>query len=330
MEMKLFKVESADTGAVYTIRMDSFDPSITKFKSQLALFVSIPPQDQILLIGPPYRRFSDSQFGNASESQHQSASQAQTQIQRIFLYNRQVLTGEIVHPLETRLPPYEVGTAVEIAGERESSDLSRLLEHVSSPLLRALPDFERQFLKNLKRGEHFISISEQILTVCKQCVREQGVQIDALQAAVSNLRDHYITTKTAFEAVQEKLSTQQDRHQMLLDSFDSDINNLKSIQLHPALVSSVGGKEAVLSIANTGTNMSVTGASGLYPCSSPPLSPSPSSSSTKTGYFNESPGSGTGVRGSVPIITPNSSEKNDNVSGSPSIKSGIASMVSGD
>jgi hypothetical protein len=26
MDLKLFKVESADTGAVYTIRMDSFDP----------------------------------------------------------------------------------------------------------------------------------------------------------------------------------------------------------------------------------------------------------------------------------------------------------------
>lgn len=26
MEIKLFKVESADTGAVYTIRMDSSDP----------------------------------------------------------------------------------------------------------------------------------------------------------------------------------------------------------------------------------------------------------------------------------------------------------------
>jgi hypothetical protein len=40
------------------------------------------------------------------------------------------------------------------------------------------------------------------VSVCKQCVREQGVQIDALQAAVSNLRDHYVTTKTAFETAQ--------------------------------------------------------------------------------------------------------------------------------
>lgn len=35
--------------------------SITKFKSQLALFASITPQDQILLIGPPYKRLSDTQ-----------------------------------------------------------------------------------------------------------------------------------------------------------------------------------------------------------------------------------------------------------------------------
>ena len=68
MEIKLFKVESADSGGVYTIRMDSSDPSITKFKSQLALFVSIPPPDQILLIGPPYKKLSDAQVPPSSLS----------------------------------------------------------------------------------------------------------------------------------------------------------------------------------------------------------------------------------------------------------------------
>lgn len=35
------------------------------------------------------------------------------------------------------------------------SDVSALLEKASSPLLRALPDFERQFLRNLKRCCYF-------------------------------------------------------------------------------------------------------------------------------------------------------------------------------
>ena len=70
--------------------------------------------------------------------------------QRIYLYNRQVLTGEQGLPACPQLAPFRVGlpdTDVDLS----TSDVSALLEKASSPLLRALPDFERQFLKNLKR-----------------------------------------------------------------------------------------------------------------------------------------------------------------------------------
>jgi hypothetical protein len=70
--------------------------------------------------------------------------------QRIYLYNRQVLTGEQGLPASPQLAPFRVGlpdTDVDLL----TSDVSALLEKASSPLLRALPDFERQFLRNLKR-----------------------------------------------------------------------------------------------------------------------------------------------------------------------------------
>lgn len=88
------------------------------------------------------------QLGPQADQQTQSP-------QRIFLYNRQVLTGELRLPQTLRLLPYEVGPP-DTPSESESvaastSDVSALLEKASSPLLRALPDFERQFLRNLKR-----------------------------------------------------------------------------------------------------------------------------------------------------------------------------------
>ena len=71
--------------------------------------------------------------------------------QRIFLYNRQVLTGELKLPQCPRLSPQEIGEPDAEFAPAFTSDVSAVLEKASSPLLRALPDFEKQFLKNLKR-----------------------------------------------------------------------------------------------------------------------------------------------------------------------------------
>ena len=72
--------------------------------------------------------------------------------QRIFLYNRQVLTGEQNVPPSPLLFPMIVGVPdVDDVTIGLTSNVSALLEKASSPLLRALPDFERQFLRNLKR-----------------------------------------------------------------------------------------------------------------------------------------------------------------------------------
>jgi hypothetical protein len=172
-------------------------------------------------------------------------------------------------PSDSRLLPYKVGEP-EIDQSVGSSDVSALLEKASSPLLRALPDFERQFLRNLKKGEYFLSISDQIVASCKRSIGEQGVQIDALLAALSNLQDHYAATKVAFESAQGKLTAQQERHQTLLDSFESDLERLQSIPLHTSLVSSVGGQETIDSIVNKGMSNSV---SGINILASPPLSP---------------------------------------------------------
>ena len=43
------------------------------------------------------------------------------------------------------------------------------------------------------------------MAASRRCVGEQGVQIEALSAALSNLQDHYSVTKTAFESAQVTL-----------------------------------------------------------------------------------------------------------------------------
>ena len=136
------------------------------------------------------------------------------------------------------------------------------------------------------------------------------IQIDALQAALSNLQDHYALTKTAFEStqvrntidiavhhsniqnnrfdydlnvlnlmyyvfIQEKLFAQQEKHQSLLDSFDESLDRLHLTPLHPSLAKTVGGGEALYSIAHTGQNiMTTSGANTTHSISTSPISPS--------------------------------------------------------
>ena len=331
--MKLFKVECAETGSVFSLRLDSNDPrfvyfpmilvdlnrlfhclticrffsaflisfhflhpfSITKFKNQLSLFVSIPPQDQILLIGPPFKRL-DPQFG----------LQGQTEGQRIFLYNKQTLMGDAksLTNMEVRLPPYDMNFPEPVMDMSTSTgyELSMLLDKSSSPLLRALPDFEKQLLRNLKRGEALLLFSEQVSASCKKCMAEQSVQTDALLAAVSNLQDHYDTTKFTFESAHDKFTEQQDRHRRQLDSFDADLEAMRSIPLHTALVSAVGGAEALASIVSYGYNATATTASVLSSSSADHMQNQPLSSQSSNA-FNAS------VMGMSQPATPRSGEE---------------------
>ena len=120
-----------------------------------------PRRTNIPLISPYSSLLPCTQLGPQTEAQAP---------QRIFLYNRQVLTGELRLPQPPRLAPTEIGVP-DVESVAGASDVSALLEKASSPLLRALPDFERQFLKNLKRC---LSIRRVITCHCVSTGRTAG------------------------------------------------------------------------------------------------------------------------------------------------------------
>jgi hypothetical protein len=171
--------------------------------------------------------------------------------QRIFLYNRQMLSGLPRQPLDVRLQPYEI-LPIEEMGHAMSTNVAALLEQDPSPLLKALPDFERQFLRNLCRGKALAATSEKIVESCRRCMLEQKTQLDAVEAALSNLIDHYNSNRSAFLSSREKLTTQQLRHKQLLDNFESDLARLATVPLHPALAS-VASSIGLGSLSGSGT-----------------------------------------------------------------------------
>lgn len=220
--MLLFKVISNETGDVYSVRVDRQDFTLNAFKNGLATFSGISIPDQIILIGPPYKRI-DSQF----------STEMQDAGQKIFLYNRRVFTDNDFVPLPTTIKPNKLPD-VDLSN-LELSIASFSLDSAASPLIRALPDYERRYLTQIKIGESILSTAEQILTGCKRCLEQSDNQIASVQAAIVNLNDHYESTKASFEVARQHLIEQQSRHKELLNGFEDKMMNLSKIPIHPSL-----------------------------------------------------------------------------------------------
>ena len=133
----------------------------------------ISPSPQILLVGPPFKSL-DSRFRQPDF--HVTSGQ------RVFLYNRQMFV-ENVDVKDTRLPPFDFTTPAPEPDVKEAKEVSEHLLSLS-PLRRALFDFDKRFLANLRKGEALLDTSERCLVSARVCMEEQGVQRDALEAAL--------------------------------------------------------------------------------------------------------------------------------------------------
>lgn len=195
MKPSSVKVECSESGTVSNIRIDSLNcadtSSLLKFKAQVAALVSIPPDDQILLVGPPYKRLESLMYFDSQPSDNNTMIQL-----RVFVYDRRIITEPQRRPIETILAPLELPSTLPRLMEPpiRASPLSQQL----SPLLKALSEYETHFLTNLSRGEYYVSICDQSLASCRRTLQEECTQIDATAAALSNLRDHFSNTNSIF------------------------------------------------------------------------------------------------------------------------------------
>lgn len=219
--MLAFRVYSAMSGDAFTVRMDPENFWIQLFKGSLATFSGIAANDQILLIGPPYKVL-DAHFGPDMCSNGQ----------RIYMFDKRIIAEVNAEPVPVKLKPFAVAEPAP-----PGVPISKSLASESSPLLRAVPDYETQFLCHIRRGEVLLSAVEQSAASCKRCFEQIENQRFCLEAAVSNLNDHFSSTKTLFESKQNKIISQQQAHKALLESFDTTFQQLGDITLHPSLQS---------------------------------------------------------------------------------------------
>ena len=234
------------------------------------LAFAVPLDDQILLLGPPYKVPKDATIqsveilnslrrgdeeddptaasgelpGDAeihSRSQRRSilSTTESSGARRLFLFSKQALSENAPDPPACRLEPMELQLPSDAPG---SSPLNMTQSTIASqPLHQALSAYERQFMLYLCQGRVLADGADMRLRACVQCVQEQAVLARALRAAVSNLSDHFngaARTRTEFSSTfQSKAAA----HSSLLHRFESILNSLGNIPLHQSLVAIARG-----------------------------------------------------------------------------------------
>lgn len=224
---------------------------MTNVRSHLA--AAVPLQNQILLLGPPYKvpknatlqseeilnalRLGDMEDDPIQEDMSKPRTlltrTERSGAKRLFLFSKLDLSENAPDPPFCHLEPTSLTLPVEAP---EPSPLS-LDPRGVPPLHLPLFAFERQFMLYMSQGRVLADGADLRVAACRTCVQEQVVMARSLRAAVSNLSDHYhgaARTRAEFTAnFQAKTSA----HGSLLQRFESILSGLANIPLHPSLVS---------------------------------------------------------------------------------------------
>lgn len=206
-----------------------------------------------MLLGPPYKVPKDStlqsdevlnalHLGDAEDNPIQEDTDAPRNIlcstersgaRRLFLFSKQSLSQQAPESPVCHLEPMEL----QIPKEAPGPSPLNLDPTMSPPLHQALAAYERQFMLYLSQGRVLADGADLRLSACINCVQEQAVVARALRAAVSNLSDHYHAASRTRAEFTTAFQSKSNAHGSLLQRFESILQNLDSIRLHPSLIS---------------------------------------------------------------------------------------------
>jgi hypothetical protein len=234
------------------------------------LTAAVPHHDQILLLGPPYKvpkdsalqsdevlnalRLGDAEDDPITQSKPETAQSdrdatipidlkprrllASTNTERsgarrLFLFSKQALSEQAPEPSPCTLEPMNLHLPTEAPGP---SPLNMPQQQPQQPLEQALAAYERQSMLFLAQGRILADGADLRLAAVRQCVQEQAVLCRALRAAVANLSDHFAAaarTRAEFSVV---FTSKSAAHSNLLQKFDTILNSLSNVALHPSLI----------------------------------------------------------------------------------------------
>ncbi|KAF4041156.1 Autophagy-related protein 11 [Phytophthora infestans] len=220
------RVGDATTGTVHAVALASANVVVEELREELERLSGVPAADQILLGGPPFARLDPRRaveyYGLPTEDKE------------VFLYDRRLLSQEAATP-----PPTSAALSpvyVELPSQPvASSEGSKMLSESSHPMMRALVEYEGYFQLQVSQSEALESGTRANITVSERGAQELQVQERAIAAAVANLDLFKTSMMKHFAPFWADFQATSDKHERLLSQFDSYLEALATVDLHPTL-----------------------------------------------------------------------------------------------
>ncbi|GBF99515.1 hypothetical protein Rsub_11949 [Raphidocelis subcapitata] len=152
----------------------------------------------------------------------------------VFLYHKAFLRPGAKPPAQEPVPPI----AVQVP-QLAAVSMRHPLEAAHSPLVRALPEYERQFEQQLLEARAHWDASQARMHWCRQLLSEQEVQARAADAARANVEGHYAYICGVYQGFVDRYVPQYVAHSKILATFQELTAALSAVALPQQL--RVGG-----------------------------------------------------------------------------------------
>ena len=218
---------------------------VSEVQQLLAEVTGAPPSDQILTHQgaplSPTALLSDYGLAGAVDDSEMRTNKD------VFLYSKAFLRPDAPPPRPEVLPdlllPQSSDTNVAAAASSSSGAHPQQRQHqppptaphpldsASSPLLRSLPEYHRQFEQHCRQAETAAASAASRVALCCRLVNEAEVQAMAVDAAMASVEPHYAFICSSQAAFQSKFSRRFAVHQDVLSTLDADVDFLNSVEL---------------------------------------------------------------------------------------------------
>ena len=234
----------------------------------MASLTGVPLGDQLLLFAgqkleptKPLGTYGLPEASGTAAPGPQSVHGDQTQHvdekpRHVFLYCKSLLRPDAPAPPET---PFEHVPIDPPPPAPPRSDGTHPLDAASSPLIRALPDYERQFRHHRQSAAAVWRATQARFEECRRLVTEMHVQALAIDSARDNVDHHFNYICRCQGEFERTHAAQNAAHSELLQCFDADMETLENTGLHPAVIEHCARRHEEAKKAAEGENAELEG-----------------------------------------------------------------------
>ena len=234
----------------------------------MASLTGVPLGDQLLLFAgqklepaKPLGTYGLPEASGTAAPGPQSVHGDQTQHvdekpRHVFLYCKSLLRPDAPAPPEE---PFEHVPIDLPPPAPPRSDGTHPLDAASSPLIRALPDYERQFRHHRQSAAAVWRATQARFEECRRLVTEMHVQALAIDSARDNVDHHFNYICRCQGEFERTHAAQNAAHSELLQCFDADMETLENTGLHPAVIEHCARRHEEAKKAAEGENAELEG-----------------------------------------------------------------------